>query len=83
MGEAAPERHALWRLASELGAQCSAAWRDDATHVVAGAAGTDKARQGAARGLAVVAPAWLHACAARWARLPEADYPVQAAHKHA
>ena len=79
MGETAPERHSLWRLATELGAQCSAAQRDDATHVVAGAAGTEKAKWGAARGAAVVAPAWLHACAARWARLPEADYPLDAA----
>lgn len=81
MGEAAPERHSLWRLAVELGAVCSSASRADATHVVAGAAGTEKARWGAAAGVAVVQPAWLHACAARWARLPEADFPVEAAPK--
>lgn len=71
-----PERHLLWRLAVDLGALCSAAATDAATHVVAGAAGTDKARWGAAKGLPFVSPEWLKACSARWERVPEAAFLV-------
>ena len=68
----------MWRLAVDLGAVCSAATRDDATHVVAGAPRTDKARWAAARGLHCVTTAWLQACGARWERVPESGFPVAA-----
>ncbi len=60
----------------ELGAACSAGAREDATHVVAGQAGTEKARWAAQRGRHAVTPAWLRACGARWERVPEQAYTL-------
>ena len=74
--EAAPETHALWRLARELGADVAAAPRDGVTHVIATHGGTDKARWAAARGVPVVTPDWLRACGARWEHMPEAKFPL-------
>ncbi len=66
----------MWRLATELGAVCALTAREDATHVVAGAAGTEKGRWAAQRKLPCVSLAWLRACGARWERMPEASYTV-------
>jgi hypothetical protein len=76
----APEANAMWRLALELGAQCTqeAGGSDGGrpTHLLSPAGGTAKARWAAAAGLPCVTPAWLRACAARWERAPEADFPL-------
>ena len=77
LGETA-ERHYAWRLAVELGAAVSATATDAVTHVVAGAAGTDKARWAASRGKAVVGLEWLLECGYLWRREPEKAYPPPA-----
>ncbi|EOD26267.1 hypothetical protein EMIHUDRAFT_236875 [Emiliania huxleyi CCMP1516] len=76
--ERTAERHYAWRLAVELGAAVSATATDAVTHVVAGAAGTDKARWAASRGKAVVGLEWLLECGYLWRREPEKAYPPPA-----
>ena len=68
-------RHQLVRAAEGLGARVVHAECDEVTHVVAGAAGTGKARWGRKFGKHVVSPKWLWDCQFRWKHLDESQYP--------
>ena len=63
------------RTALALGATLQDAVDASTTHVVAAADGTAKAVAGRATGAAIVAPAWLDACALAWSHARETDFP--------
>lgn len=69
------EDHPLVHIAVQLGAAVAHAEGAEVTHVVAGAAGTSKAKWGAKAGKRVVSPKWLWACHFGWRRCDEAAYP--------
>ena len=72
-----PTEHAVWRSAVELGAAVVSDTSEAVTHVIIQRSGTDKHRWALAQPqVACVTPAWLAACASRWARAPEDDYTV-------
>jgi len=80
VGAARPQAQPLWQLALALGATVSEAYDPSlTTHVVAGAAGTDKARAAAAAGKHVVSPKWLATCKLTWQRADEAAHPPRPA----
>jgi len=76
--EKRPERHFAWRLALELGATVATSAEESVTHVVAGAARTDKAQWAERSGRRVVSLGWLTACGYCWRRLDELDFPLGA-----
>lgn len=69
-----PEHQEPWRIATELGAECSTHITESTTHVVAADVGTDKAREASKRNLHVICPEWLHLCSARWQHLSEEPF---------
>lgn len=74
--EKRPKRHFAWRLALELGASVATSIEADVTHVIAGAARTDKAQWAERHGRKIVSLEWLTSCGYHWRRLDEADFPV-------
>jgi hypothetical protein len=70
-----PETHELWQMAARCGARCTTQV-GDATHVVAGSAGTDKVLQARAAGKFVVSKAWLETSCREWQRAQEAEFQV-------
>lgn len=73
LGEEA-RRNPLWRLAESLGASCEDTV-ETCTHLIAGHAGTEKAKWASQNGLMVVAPSWLEASSVLWRRAPEHEHP--------
>ncbi|VDC08041.1 unnamed protein product [Peniophora sp. CBMAI 1063] len=74
-----PERAELWRLATSFGAACRKSLTKDVTHLVAAKRGTQKVAQ--AKGMkdvSVVWVSWLTDSIARWERMPEAGYLLDA-----
>lgn len=74
--EMEPSAHPLWRLAESFGAVCSGALDGATTHVVAGAAGTEKVLAARAMGKWVVTPAWLECSCVLWKRAHEERFLV-------
>ncbi|GAB4818767.1 hypothetical protein N2152v2_005813 [Parachlorella kessleri] len=70
-----PQAHPLWRLAEDLGAQCSTELCQSVTHVVA-TDHTDKTRWAKKLGKRVVNPNWLWCSAFTWEHADEARFPV-------
>jgi len=72
--------HAAWRLAVGLGAQVVDQVGPGVTHVVAGRAGTDKAKWARSQpGVHAVSLEWLAASGYQWRRCDERAFQVQAA----
>lgn len=74
-----PERAELWRLATSFGASCRKSLTKDVTHLVAAKRGTQKVAQARTmKDVKVVWVSWLTDSIARWERMPEAAYLLDA-----
>lgn len=82
LGAADPQKHPLWRLATELGARCVLGIEDGITHVVASDV-TEKTHWAVKHRKHVVSPEWLRRSSLTWARADEAQFPVVATEKKA
>ncbi|EJU00119.1 hypothetical protein DACRYDRAFT_81791 [Dacryopinax primogenitus] len=67
----------LWRQALQFGAACYTRVAREVTHVVAAKRGTEKVRQGVARGCKIVNPYWFMDSVAAWERKKEEEYPLE------
>lgn len=76
-GEKFPERHPLWKLAVEFGAECKLSWDDQVTHVIAALEGTEKTAKARQEGKHVVRPDWLHASVYHFKRQEEQKYGMK------
>ncbi|CAB4406829.1 unnamed protein product [Rhizophagus irregularis] len=68
----------IWILAKEFGAECSANWNNEVTHLVAGDRGTEKVREANRKGdVYIVRKEWLDESIKKWARQLEKDYTLE------
>lgn len=68
--------HPLWRMAKQLGANCSTETDPSVTHVVSGDPGTDKSRWAVKENKFLVNPGWIEASNFMWRKQPEEKFPV-------
>jgi RNA polymerase II subunit A-like phosphatase len=77
LGEPNPEKHELWRLATELGARCLRDEEKSVTHVVAASSGTSKVAWARGTGRAAVSPDWLRASRLMGKRMDEKHFSLK------
>lgn len=70
------EHDHIWRMAEQLGAECSMEVDPDVTHVVSSDAGTTESRWALSHNKFLVNVEWLKASTYLWRKQPEINFPL-------